>query len=144
MKYIAIFDIPEGYKMGCAMGKMINPEGKDIYNEEDFENVYAQIEPLSEAKAEVFERFNTVSRIMQDLGIGCAYDMPSFWYNNQKDYKVIPTKYHQGYMKALEDVEKEVRKRFGFAERENVVDYSFIIPSSRSQNGADMRGEENG
>ena len=40
MKYIAIFDLPEGYKMGCAMGKMINPEGKDIYNEEDFVNVY--------------------------------------------------------------------------------------------------------
>lgn len=36
MKYIAIFDLPEG---------------KDIYNEEDFENVYAQIEPLSEPTA---------------------------------------------------------------------------------------------
>ena len=80
---------------------------------------------------------------MQDLGVGCAYDMPSFWYNNRKDYKVIPTKYHQGYMKALEDVEKEVRKRFGFAERENVVNY-FFNPSSRSQSGADMRGEQDG
>jgi len=28
-------------------------------------------------------------------------------------------------MKALEDVEKEVRKRFGFAERDNVVDYFY-------------------
>jgi hypothetical protein len=52
--------------------------------------------------------------------------MPSFWYNNQKDYKVIPTKYHQGYMKALEDVEKEVRKRFGFAERNGaMIDHIF-------------------
>ena len=52
-------------------------------------------------------------------------------------------KYHQGYMKALEDVEKEVRKRFGFAERENVVNY-FFNTSSRSQSGADMRGEQDG
>ena len=107
--------------MGCACGKMINPEGKDVYQPEDFENVYAQVEPLSEKKAEVFEKFNTVTRILQDLGVGCAYDMPSFWCNGRKDYKVIPTKYHQGYMKALEDVEKSVRERFGFSERENVI-----------------------
>lgn len=121
MKYIAIFDLPEGYKMGCACGKMINPEGKEVYQPEDFENVYAQVEPLSEKGAEVFERFNIVTRILQDLGVGCAYDMPSFWCNGGNDYKVIPTKYHQGYMKALEDVEKDVRKRFGFSERENVI-----------------------
>ena len=121
MKYIAIFDLPEGYKMGCACGKMINPEGKEVYQPEDFENVYAQVEPLSEKGAEVFERFNIVTRILQDLGVGCAYDMPSFWCNGGKDYKVIPTKYHQGYMKALEDVEKDVRKWFGFSERENVI-----------------------
>ena len=107
--------------MGCACGKMINPEGKDVYQPEDFENVYAQVEPLSEKGAEVFERFNTVTRILQDLGVGCAYDMPSFWCNGGKDYKVISTKYHQGYMKALEDVEKDIRKRFGFSERENVI-----------------------
>jgi hypothetical protein len=101
---------------------MINPEGKEVYQPEDFEDVYAQIEPLSEKKAEVFEKFNTVTRILQDLGVGCAYDMPSFWCNDRKDYKVIPTKYHQGYMKALEDVEKEVRERFGFSDRENVID----------------------
>jgi len=122
MKYIAIFDLPEGYKMGCACGKMINPEGKEVYRPEDFENVYAQIEPLSEKQAEVFEKFNTVTGILQCLGLDCAYDMPSFWCNDRKDYKVIPTKYHQGYMKALEDVEKEVRERFGFSDRENVID----------------------
>ena len=121
MKYIAIFDLPEGYKMGCAMGKMINPEGKDVYNEEDFVNVYAQVEPLSEQKEEVFKRFNTAERIMQELGLSNAYDMPRFWCNKGKDYKVIPTKYHQGYMQALEDVENEFRKRFGFSERDNVV-----------------------
>ena len=116
MKYIAIFDLPEGYKMGCAVGKMIKPEGKEVFHEEDYENVYAQTEPLSEEKAEVFDRFNTVTRIMRDLGLSCAYDMPSFWCNNGS-YKVIQTKYHQGYMQALADVEKEVRMRFGFSER---------------------------
>ena len=126
MKYIAIFDLPDGYKMGCAAGKMIKPDGRKTYEEKEFEDVYAQIEPLSEQKAEVFERYNTVTRIMQDLGLANAYDMPSFWCNNRKDYKVIQTKYHQGYMKALEDIENEVRKRFGFSERSNVVD---MMPS---------------
>lgn len=125
MKYIAIFDLPEGYKMGCAVGKMINPEGKDVYNQEDYENIYAQVEPLSEQKEEVFKRFNTVERIIQDIGISNAYDMPSFWCNKGKDYKVIPTKYHQGYMQALEDIENEMRKRFGFSERDNVLNIPF-------------------
>lgn len=125
MKYIAIFDLPEGYKMGCAVGKMINPEEKDVYREEDYENIYAQVEPLSEQKDEVFKRFNTATRVMQDLGLSNAYDMPSFWCNNGKEYKVIPTKYHQGYMQALEDIENEMRKRFGFAERDNVLNIPF-------------------
>ena len=115
MKYIAIFDLPEHYKMGCACGKMIDPRGKEVFEDKDFENVYADIEPLSEKQEEVFGLYNSVERIIQDLGVGCAYDMPSFWTNHGKDYKVIPTKYHQGYMQALEDVEKEIRKRFGFS-----------------------------
>lgn len=120
MKYIAVFDIPDGYCFGCATAK-IAPKGKDIYEEKDFENAYAQIEPLSEEKAEIFERYNTVNRIMQDIGLSNAYDMPSFWCNKGKDYKVIPTKYHKGYMQALEDVEREIRLRFGFAERDSVI-----------------------
>ena len=107
MKYIAVFDIPDGYGMGCAVAKICPADGK-IREEKDFENAYAQIEPLSEEKAEVFERFNTVARIMRDLGTRCAYDMPSFWVNKSKDYKVI-------------DVEKEIRKQFGFAERDDVL-----------------------
>lgn len=119
-KYIAIFDVPDGYGIGAAIAK-IAPKGKELYEEKDFTKVYAKTEPLAESKAEVFERFNTVERIMQDLGIGCAYDMPSFWKNGRKDYVVIPTKYHKGYMQALTDVEKEVRLRFGFSERDNLI-----------------------
>ena len=125
MKYIAIFDIPDGYGIGCAVAK-IAPKGKERYEEEDYDNAYAQVESLSEEKAEIFERFNTVSRVMFDLGLSNAYDMPSFWSNKRKDYTVIPTKYHKGYMQALEDVEREVRKRFGFAEKDNVL--SLPIP----------------
>lgn len=124
MKYIAIFDIPDDYDIGCAVAK-IAPKGRENYADEDFENAYAQIEPLAEEKAEVFERFNAAERVMQDLGLGCAYDMPSFWCNNGKDYKVIPTKYHKGYMQALADVEKEVRLRFGFAGRDNLISMPF-------------------
>ena len=135
MKYIAVFDLPEGYKMGCAVGKMINPEGKETYKEEDFKNVYAQIEPLSEEKAEIFKRFDTVNRVMQDLGLSNAYDMPSFWSKDRKHYTVIPTKYHKGYMKALEDVEREIRLRFGFSERDNVIPYIPPFKVEEEQDG---------
>lgn len=124
MKYIAIFDIPDDYVIGCAIAK-IAPKGKEVYIDEDFENAYAQTEPLQEKKAEIFERFNTVDRIMSDLGLHCAYDMPSFWCNKGKDYAVIETKYHKGYMQALKDVEKEVRLRFGFSERDNLISMPF-------------------
>lgn len=120
MKYIAVFDIPDGYGIGYAVAK-IAPKGKDVYADSDFENAYAQVEPLSEEKAEVFDRFNVVDRVISDLGLHCAYDMPSFWCNKGKDYAVIETKYHKGYMQALNDVEKEVRLRFGFAERDSII-----------------------
>lgn len=120
MKYIAVFDIPEGYGMGCAVAK-IAKKGKDIYRDEDYKDAYAQIEPLSEEKAEIFERFNVVDRVMRDLGVSNAYDMPSFWCNKGKNYTVIPTKYHKGYMQALEDVEREIRLRFGFAESDSAI-----------------------
>lgn len=124
MKYIAIFDIPDDYGIGCAVAK-VAPKGKEIYYDSDFKNEYAQVEPLSEEKGEVFDRFNAVDRVMSDLGLHCAYDMPSFWCNKGKDYKVIPTKFHNGYMQALKDVEKEVRLRFGFAERDNLIPMPF-------------------
>ena len=127
MKYIAVFDIPDDYNIGCATAK-IAPKGKDYYENKDFENAYAQIEPLTEEKAEIFDRFNTVERVMQDLELACAYDMPSFWTNKSKDYVVIPTKFHKGYMQALYDVEKEIRKRFGFAERDNPILIPFDLP----------------
>lgn len=124
MKYIAIFDIPDNYGIGCAVAK-IAPKGKENYSDEDFTNAYAQTEPLAEEKAEIFERFNTAERVMQDLGLRCAYDMPSFWCNKGKDYAVIPTKFHKGYMQALTDVEKEIRLRFGFAEKDNLIPMPF-------------------
>ena len=126
MKYIAVFDIPDNYGIGCAVAK-IAPKGKMVYRDDECESVYAQIEPLSESKAEIFEKFNTVERIMFDLDLADAYDMPSFWCNGGKDYKVIPTQYHKGYQQALHDVGKAIRERFGFAERDNnVLD---VIPS---------------
>lgn len=125
MKYIAIFDIPDDYAFGCASAK-IAPKGKEVYTDSDFDDCYANIEPLSEEKAEVWEKFNAVGEIMQALGLSCAYDMPSFWSSDRKSYTVIPTKYHKGYMKALEDVEREIRLRFGFCERNgSIIDHIF-------------------
>ena len=133
MKYIAVFDIPDDYGIGCAIAK-IAVKGKDRYEDKDFETVYAQTEPLLSKQEEVFERFNIVTHIMQDLGLDNAYDMPSFWCNGKKEYRVIPTKYHQGYMQALSDVEKEIRKRFGFAERD---DNLMMLPPWMDQKGGD-------
>ena len=135
MKYIAVFDIPDGYNMGCALGK-IAPKGREFYEEKDFENCYAQIEPLTEEQTKAFEGFNAITRLIADLGLVNAYEMPSFW-TKAKDYKVIPTKYHKGYMQALEDVEKEMRLRFGFAERKgNVIDHIFGVEENDCDKGA--------
>lgn len=124
MKYIAVFDVPDGYAMGCAVGK-IAPKDHEGYTDADFENLYAQIEPLTEEQAKAFEGFNAITSLIYDLGLANAYDMPSFW-TKAKDYKVIPTTYHKGYMQALDDLEKVIRKQFGFAEREgNVIDRLF-------------------
>lgn len=49
-----------------------------------------------------------IKRVFADLGIRCAYNMPSFWANGGKDYVVIPTRYAKGYQKALEDAEREI------------------------------------
>ena len=51
-----------------------------------------------------------VHNVFRDLGLLCAYDMPSFWCNNGKDYKVINTKYHKGYQQALDDAEGRIKK----------------------------------
>lgn len=58
-------------------------------------------------KGKWVEKFD---RIIRELGVNCAYDMPSFWCNQGKDYKVIPTQYHKGYMQALADVEKHMKE----------------------------------
>lgn len=132
MRYIAVFDIPDGYSMGCALCK-IAPKGREYYEDKDFENAYAQIEPLSEEKAEAFEAFNAITRLIWDLGLANAYDMPSFW-TRSKDYIVIPTQYHKGYIQALNDVESAIRKQFGFAEREgNVIDHIFGLNELKAE-----------
>lgn len=53
--------------------------------------------------------YEQVRKVLYDLNLDCAYGMPSFWYNNGKDYKVIPTQFSKGYMKALEDVERKIK-----------------------------------
>ena len=120
MKYIAVFDIPDDCAIGCAVAKMCKKDG-EIKKESDFENVYAQIEPLANEKAAVLERFNVVDRVISDLGLHNAYDMPGFWTHNRENYTVIPTKWHKGYMQALKDVERDIRNQLGFSERDNVV-----------------------
>ena len=123
MKYIAIFDIPDDYVMGRASGMMCPNDGK-VRSDKEYEHIYANIEPLSEKQNELWERYKVFERILSDLGISNSYDMPSFWCNKGKDYTVIPTKFHKGYQKALEDIERAVRLRLGFAEREgNIGEY---------------------
>lgn len=61
------------------------------------------------AEAKYRKWIEKLDRIIRELGVNCAYDMPSFWCNQGKDYKVIPTKYHKGYMQALADVEERMK-----------------------------------
>lgn len=71
------------------------------------DDAYAHGYTAAEAKYRKWiEKFD---RIIRELGVNCAYDMPSFWCNQGKDYKVIPTQYHKGYMQALADVEKHMK-----------------------------------
>ena len=60
-----------------------------------------------------------VEEVIRELGLNCCYEMPSFWTNNRKDYKVIQTKYHKGYLQALEDVEKAIKQRAEWFENES-------------------------
>lgn len=61
------------------------------------------------SRADAINAMENINRVFNDLGLSCAYDMPSFWYNNGKDYKVIPTRYHKGYQQALSDAEKRIK-----------------------------------
>lgn len=65
--------------------------------------------PTIEPEQKTGKWIEKFDRIIRELGVNCAYDMPSFWCNQGKDYKVIPTKYHKGYMQALADVEKRMK-----------------------------------
>jgi hypothetical protein len=48
-----------------------------------------------------------INYILHSMGVKNAYDMPSFWANKGKDYKVIPTQWHKGYQQAIADMEKQ-------------------------------------
>ena len=54
-----------------------------------------------------------IGRVLMDLGTNNAYDMPSFWANNGKDYKVIPTQWHKGYGQAIVDIDSRLKEIFG-------------------------------
>lgn len=86
-----------------AMESLSQPEGL----KDKLDDAYAHGYTAAEAKYRKWiEKFN---RIIRELGVNCAYDMPSFWCNQGKDYKVIPTQYHKGYMQALADVEERMK-----------------------------------
>ena len=71
-----------------------------------FAELFLSLPSIKRKKGKWIEKFD---RIIRELGVNCAYDMPSFWCNQGKDYKVIPTQYHKGYMQALADVEKHMK-----------------------------------
>lgn len=61
------------------------------------------------SKQDAINAMKKIDIVFRELGMDCAYDMPRFWYNEKKDYKVIPTKYHKGYMQALKDAEYKIK-----------------------------------
>ena len=61
------------------------------------------------SRQDVINAMEKINRVFNDLGLSCAYDMPSFWCHDGKDYKVIPTRYHKGYQQALSDAGKRIK-----------------------------------
>ena len=61
------------------------------------------------SRQEAINAMEKINCVFKDLGLSCAYDMPSFWCHDGKDYKVILTKYHKGYQQALSDAEKHIK-----------------------------------
>lgn len=61
------------------------------------------------SRQDAIDAMDKVHIVFRELGLSCAYDMPSFWYHDKKDYKVIQTKYHKGYMQALNDAEDKIK-----------------------------------
>ena len=59
-----------------------------------------------------------INRILRELSVRNAFDMPSFWTNNMSKYVVINDKYHKGYQQALEDAESRIKEIFEEAENE--------------------------
>ena len=79
----------------------------------------------------IIELPEKVHNVFRELHISCAYDMPRFWYNGGKDYKVIPTKYHNGYQKALEDAEREIKR---------ILDIECYLPTVSEQRWIPVTG----
>lgn len=61
------------------------------------------------SRQDAINAMEKINLVFNDLGLSCAYDMPSFWCHDGKDYKVIQTKYHKGYQQALSDAEKRIK-----------------------------------
>lgn len=60
--------------------------------------------------------YQRIDRLIRDLSLSCAYDMPSFWAKDKKgkeEYVVISDKFHKGYQKAIADVENGIKEIFG-------------------------------
>ena len=69
----------------------------------------------------VDELYERIDRMIRDLSLSCAYDMPSFWAKDKKgkkEYVVIPDKFHKGYQKAIEDVWEGINEIFQKGGRE--------------------------
>lgn len=81
----------------CAWRKELNEQGCEFYD--DGKHLYERID-----------------RKIRDLSLSCAYDMPAFWAKDKKgksEYIVIPDKFHKGYQKAIEDIDKGIKEIFG-------------------------------
>ena len=79
------------------------------------------IKALSQEPCDAVSR-ESVNRILRDMGVNCAYDMPSFWANKGKDYKVIPTKWHKGYQQAVADFDKRINELPSVTQKSDVLD----------------------
>lgn len=95
----------------------------DLENGGNTQKMYDAIDMAIKALEDKKEAIEKIDRVFCELGVECAYDMPSFWAKDKKGkskYAVIPDKWHKGYQQSLTDAERRIKEIFGEAENEQV------------------------
>ena len=109
MKYIAIFDIPDGNSIGCASAKTAPNDGK-IKCDSDFANVYANTIPLEDYMKPKLTEVPFYRNLVIDH-MACAGLYTKEWLEHYKDPKFV---WEQTVRISNARTQKEIQARIAF------------------------------